>query len=83
VDGRLLWEHDYEETVEASPSLVHGKLYVLAENGVLFIGTPSDEGYTPETQCALGEKCLASPAFMPGRLYIRGAEHLFCIGKVE
>jgi len=29
----------------------------------------------------LGEECVTSPAFQDGRLYIRGKEHLFCIGK--
>jgi len=79
--GELVWEYDFEETVQASPSLVNGKLYILAENGVMFIGTPGAEAFTLETQCELGEGCLASPAFMPGRIFIRGKEHLYCIGK--
>ena len=29
----------------------------------------------------LGEPCFSSPAFQPGRIFIRGEQHLFCIGK--
>lgn len=81
ANGELVWEHDFEESVQASPSLVDGKLYILAENGVMFIGKPGAEAFTLETQCELGENCLASPAFMPGRIYIRGKENLYCIGE--
>ena len=28
----------------------------------------------------LGEDCATSPAFQDGRFYIRGKQHLFCIG---
>ena len=82
-DGTLVYEHDFEITVKSSPSLVDGRLYVLAENGTMFIGTAGKTGYTLETQSALGERCNASPAFMPGRIYIRGTRHLYCIGVPE
>ena len=29
----------------------------------------------------LGEPASATPAFLNGRIYIRGGKHLFCIGK--
>jgi outer membrane protein assembly factor BamB len=32
-------------------------------------------------RCELGEDCYASPAFADGRIYIRGLENLYCIGK--
>jgi len=79
-NGALLYEHEFETNVKASPSLVDGKLYILAENGTMFIGTATDTGFTLETTSALGERCLASPAFMAGRIYMRGTRHLFCIG---
>jgi hypothetical protein len=30
---------------------------------------------------ALGERAYSTPAFAGGKLYIRGEEHLYCIGK--
>ena len=77
----FIYEHDFGENVNASPTLVAGKLYVLSLDGTMFIGTPGEKEFTLETSNALGEECFASPAFMPGRIYIRGEEHLYCIGN--
>lgn len=82
-DGTLIYEYEFGQTIKSSPSLVDGKLYVLAENGTMFIGTPGETGYTLETKSILGERCNASPAFMAGRIYIRGTKHLYCIGNEE
>ena len=82
-DGTLLYEHEFETTIKSSPSLVDGKLYVLAEDGTMYIGTPGETGYTLETKSALGERCYASPAFMAGRIYIRGTKQLYCIENEE
>jgi len=81
VDGKLIYEHDYGENVNASPTLVAGKLYVLSMDGTMFIGTPGETEFNNEISNALEEMCFASPAFMPGRIYIRGTEHLYCIGN--
>jgi outer membrane protein assembly factor BamB len=80
-DGKLIYEHDFEENVKASPTLVAGKLYVLALSGTMYIGTPGEKEFTLEAKNSLGEECAASPAFMPGRIYIRGINYLYCIGK--
>ena len=80
-DGKLIYEHDYNENVNSSPTLVAGKLYVLSLEGTMFIGTPGEKEFIPEAQNPLGEECFATPAFMPGRIYIRGKENLYCIGN--
>jgi outer membrane protein assembly factor BamB len=82
-DGKLLYEHDFGENVKSSPTLVAGKLYILALSGTMFIGTPGEKGFTLEAKNALREECNASPAFMAGWIYIRGKEHLYCIGNEE
>ena len=81
VDGKLVYDHDFNENVNSSPTLVAGKLYVLSLEGNMFIGTPGEKEFSLETSNALGEECFASPAFMPGRIYIRGKENLYCIGN--
>ena len=80
-DGKLIYNYDFDENVNSSPTLVAGKLYVLSVNGTMFIGTPGDTEYTLEAKSALGEECYASPAFMAGRIYIRGTTHLYAIGN--
>jgi hypothetical protein len=64
----------------ASPSLVGNYIYLLSEKGVMFIIEAGNK-YKELTRCELGEKCHASPAFMDGRIYIRGLENLYCIGN--
>ncbi|MCP4451979.1 MAG: hypothetical protein GY809_10985 [Planctomycetes bacterium] len=74
--------HDFEGMFQASPSLVGDVLYVLDEDGIMTRARVSDTmavevlGTHP-----LGERCLATPAFAEGRIFIRGVEHLWCIGK--
>lgn len=79
-DGTELWEEDLKEEFTASPSLVGNYIYILSDEGVMFIIEVSDV-YKELTRCELGEKCNASPAFMDGRMYIRGLENLYCIGS--
>ena len=81
LHGKLIYKHDFDENVNSSPSLVAGKLYVLSVKGTMFVGTPGEMEYTLETRSALGEECYSSPAFMAGRIYIRGTNHLYCIGN--
>ncbi len=78
-DGKFLYEYDFGENVNASPTLVNGRLYVLSIDGNMFIGTPGDTEFALEATNPLDEACYASPAFMPGRIYIRGTTHLYCI----
>jgi outer membrane protein assembly factor BamB len=80
ADGKRLWEQDLRENFWASPSLVGAKLYLLTEEGVMLIVQAGPE-YKELTRCELGEECRASPAFADGRIYIRGLENLYCIGK--
>ena len=79
-DGAKLWEHDFEKNFLASPSLVGDRLYLLSEKGVMHIAEFGAE-YKELTSSEFGEDCYASPAFMDGRIYIRGKENLYCIGS--
>ena len=79
-DGTKLWEQEVDDYFLASPSFVGDKLYLLGDDGVMFIAEVEPE-YKELAKCELGEKCQASPAFADGRIYIRGEKHLFCIGE--
>ncbi len=81
ADGKLVQEHDLRDNFMASPSIVAGKLYVLSQEGVMYISEVGPE-YKEVAKSELGETCNASPAFVNGRIYIRGTEHLYCIGPV-
>ncbi|MEK7995893.1 MAG: hypothetical protein AAB403_19005, partial [Planctomycetota bacterium] len=79
-DGTKLWEHDFLEYFQASPSLVGDKVYLLSEKGAMFIIQAGPQ-YKQLAKCALGEECRASPAFADGRIFIRGIHNLYCIGN--
>ena len=81
-DGRLLWEHDFEDTFNSSPSLVGGLVYLMDEEGVMHIFKAARSFQLVATS-PLGEKSNTSPAFLDGRIYIRGRKHLFCIGGAD
>ena len=72
--------HDFSGMFQASPSLVGDVLYVLDEDGVMTLARVGEEITVLGTN-PLGERCLATPAFAEGRIYVRGTEHLWCIGQ--
>ncbi len=78
--GKMVWENDFETSFKASPSLVGDKVYLMSEEGVTFIFAASRE-YKELGRAALGEAVNTCPAFMDGRIYIRGKENLYCIGN--
>ena len=63
----------------ASLSLAGGRLYLLADNGTMLILEATPEA-REVARCKLPDRTLASPAFAGGRIYIRGARYLYCIG---
>ena len=78
--GAKLWEKDFSTSCFASPGIAGNLLYVLTEDGAAILAEAGDQ-YAEKGRAELGEKVYACPAFADGRLYVRGAEHLFCIGK--
>ncbi len=78
--GEPLWEEDFGAIFVTSPSLVGDRVYMIGDDGKGWVVQPGPEGCARFTENELGERCLSSPAFQPGRIYIRGEVHLFCIG---
>ena len=52
---------------------------MLSEEGVTLVLQPGDK-YEEIARNDLDEKCLASMAVSDGEFFIRGVEHLYCIG---
>ncbi len=78
--GKRVWEKDFEQNCSSSPSLVGDKVYVIGEKGTAFIVQAGRE-LKVLGRAELGEGCRTSPAFLDGRIIIRGEKHLFCVGK--
>lgn len=80
--GEPLWEHDFDgANFSASPTLVGKNVYLFDEDGKAHIVEPTAEECKPVGEAELGQGCVTCPAFQEGRIYIRGKEHLFCIGS--
>jgi len=80
--GELLWEAEFDDaSFVSSPSLVGNRIYLFGDEGKAWIVEPSREEGKIVGHGDLGEACVTSPAFQDGHFFIRGKEHLFCIGS--
>ena len=64
----------------ASPVIADGRLYATNENGTTFVLQLGEKPTLLATN-QLRENTYATPAFVDGRVYVRTAEYLFCIGE--
>jgi outer membrane protein assembly factor BamB len=71
------------KTITASPLLIDDKIYVPSEEGDVHVIAATPTAFQPIAQNPMGEVIRATPAVADGRLYIRGQNHLFCIGRKE
>jgi outer membrane protein assembly factor BamB len=80
--GQQVWVEDRAlgQPFFSSPVLIDGKIYAVRQDGIVFV-FPAAPSFKLLARNPLGEQVIASPAVADGRLYIRGAAHLFCIGK--
>jgi outer membrane protein assembly factor BamB len=83
LTGEHLWKHNTDTAFQSSPSWVNGRIHLLSSDGEMIIGEASAEGFKETGRAALGEGTGASPSFAPGRIYLRGKKHLFCIGTKD
>jgi outer membrane protein assembly factor BamB len=82
--GEKLWEAEFDDTnFNSSASLAAGRIYVFSLEGKCWALEATREKCKRLAESKLGEKCVASPAFQDGRIYIRGEKHLFCLGGKE
>ncbi len=80
TSGKRLWKQRMGRRFSASLVTAGGLVYFLDDDGHCTIVKPG-RTYEPLAKNALGEATYASPAVSHGQIFIRGEEHLFCIGK--
>ena len=80
--GKEIWgpQRLHKATYSASPVLADGKIYITDEDGVttVFKAGPKFELVAENN---LDDYTLSSVAISGGQLFIRTAQHLYCIGK--
>jgi len=77
--GKVIWEQELEAEFYSSPSLAGDLLYLTDMEGVTTTIETGDE-FREVGRNPLGESVVASPAFGPGRIYLRGKDHVVAIG---
>ncbi|PYJ06876.1 MAG: serine/threonine protein kinase [Verrucomicrobia bacterium] len=78
--GKVHWQERVGGNYSASPVYADGKIYLQSEEGKGVVLKAGKE-FHKLAENSLEEKSLASYAVGDGTLYIRTAEHLYCIGK--
>lgn len=78
--GERFWIEEFEEGFYSSPILVGDLVYLMDVQGVMYI-FKADKEYQLIRRNELGESAMSIPAFMHDRIYIRGRENLYAIGK--
>ncbi|MFC1477146.1 PQQ-binding-like beta-propeller repeat protein [candidate division KSB1 bacterium] len=78
--GERYWYHDFPEGFYSSPIVVGDNVYIMDYSGAMQIFKAAKE-FSLVNTCELGEEADTTPVFMHDRIYIRGHEHLYCIGK--
>jgi outer membrane protein assembly factor BamB len=76
--GKILWQ-ERMGTHHASLVSANGLVYFLNDDGVMNVVRAGRE-FERVAQNKIGERTFASPAISNGRIFIRGAKHLFAIG---
>ncbi len=79
-NGEQYWIHEFDKGFYSSPIVVGDRVYLIDMSGTTHIIKVSKE-FELISEAALGEDAMTIPAFMPGRIYIRGEENLYCIGS--
>lgn len=78
-DGKKLWDHEFSTEVQSSPGIAGDRVYLTAADGHTWVLEAARE-YKELGKGTLEDKFFASPAFVKGRLYLRGNASLYCIG---
>lgn len=80
--GKKVWEHNFGTPFHASPVLAGKTVYLIDRKGVMHLFAAA-RTYKELGQASLGEDVSATPAIREGRLFLRGKEHLYCIGAAR
>jgi outer membrane protein assembly factor BamB len=79
-DGKVLWQHDFDMDFHASPAIAGKHLYLFSQKGTAIVvgaGRQFEEQFRTE----MGEELHASPAFAGDKIFLRGANHLWCLAR--
>ena len=80
--GDIVWSERVAGEFFASPVAAGGKLFCVDKTGVVVVVAAADK-FELLARNPLGEGTQSTPAIAGGRMFIRTAEHLHCIGVAK
>jgi outer membrane protein assembly factor BamB len=83
LTGKAAWFELLEGDFTSSPVVIDGKVYVANDYGDVYVFAADPASFQLLAKNSLGESVRATPAVADERMFIRGARHLFCIGKAK
>lgn len=78
--GELLWNERLGPHAHSSIVSANGLVYCTTDDGTTTVIRPGPK-FDVISRNALGEACYSSPAISDGRIFLRGAKHLFCFAE--
>ena len=78
--GELHWKERLGRHHSGSGVVAGDKVYFTDDDGLTFVLAASPE-FEIIAKNPIGERCYSSPAFSDGQIFLRGEQHLFCIGQ--
>jgi outer membrane protein assembly factor BamB len=81
--GKKLWEHTLSDGFYSSPVLVGNRIIAIDMKGVAHIIIPDKKQFIQERTCKVGEMVVATPVPGKNKLWLRGVNYLYCVGKRE
>ncbi len=79
--GQIVWTENLGKQY-SSPVLANGLVYMPNDEGVITVIKPGPK-FEMVAQNSIGERMNASPAISNGKIYLRGDQHIYCIGLNE
>jgi outer membrane protein assembly factor BamB len=80
ANGATVWQERLRGRFSMSPIIAGDKLLLTNEKGLTYVLQAGDK-LTVLAQNDLEDETLATPAVLGGRIYLRTASHLYCIGN--
>jgi outer membrane protein assembly factor BamB len=77
-DGKKQWEHDFDMECHASPSLAGNRLYLISQKGAAVVVEAARQ-FKELFRTEMGDAFHASPAFAPGKIFLRGVTNVYCL----
>ena len=83
--GQVVWgpERTAQGIVSASPILADNKVYITNEQAITTVLAGGPDFKVLATNELDGSYTLSSPAVSDNKLFLRTADHLYCIGETD